>query len=457
MTGDLFDPDTDPDADKARMILVKNLYNFNKLERTAILTDKNPWADLRSRVALRRHGAPAVMVYEALQEISPHPDDIKNKVVLVKPNAGFLARQTGTGLVTDSETVRGAIRFFRDAGAAKVLVGDGSIAGVDASEALKAAGIERVAREEGAEPVNLDNGKPVQMEIKNPMAVDTAKVSSIAIEADLIVSMPVMKSHMNTVASLGIKNMKGCLHRHEKQRFHHLAEEERFRRWHRWKTLERAIADLYSVLLPGMVVMDGIVAMEGMGPSMGDPKPLGLVLASRNILAAELAALYIMGIHWREVPHVSLAAEKTGVDLPEEISALNVDRNSLEEVRSPFARSVPEDISTLFPSFEIIEGDACSACCATVMAFLKQKGRAYEGRKAGSLRIALGKNIDPDLIDERTILLGNCTADLRGRGRFLPGCPPVGSDIEREIARMDGEGVVSLQARKSTGSREGCV
>jgi uncharacterized protein (DUF362 family) len=395
------------------------------------------------------------MVYEALREISPDPGDIKNKVVLVKPNAGFLAKQTGTGLVTDSETVRGAIRFFRDAGAARVRVGDGSIAGVDASEALRAARIDGVTREEGAEPVNLDKGKPVQIEINNPMAVDSVKVSSIALEADLIVSMPVMKSHMNTVASLGIKNMKGCLHRHEKQRFHHLVEEERFLRWHRWKTLERAIADLYSVLRPGMVVMDGIVAMEGMGPSMGDPKPLGLVVASRNALAAELAALHIMGIHWSEVPHVFLAAEKTGMDLPEDISVLNIDRASLEEFRSPFARAVPEDISRLFPCFEIIEGDACSACSATVMAFLKQKGRAYENREKGSLRIALGKNIDPDSIDECTILLGNCTADLRSRGRFLPGCPPVGSDIEREIASMDEEGSGSPRVRKSTGSREG--
>lgn len=397
------------------------------------------------------------MVYEALQEISPHPGDIQNKVVLVKPNAGFLAGRIGTGLVTDSETVRGAIRFFRDAGAAKVLVGDGSIAGVDAFEALKAARIEHVAREEGAEPLSLDKGKSVEIEIENPMAVDTVKVSSIAHEADLIVSMPVMKSHMNTVASLGIKNMKGCLYQHEKQRFHHLAEEDRFRPWHRWRTLERAIADLYSVLRPAMVVMDGIVAMEGMGPSMGDPKPLGLVIASRNVLAAELAGLYIMGIHWREVPHVLLAAQKTGVDLPEEISALNIDQDALKTFQNPFARAVPEDIAKFFPSFEILEGDACSACCATVMAFLKQKGPAYESRRAGSLRIALGKNIDPDWIDKDTILLGNCTAKLRSHGRFLPGCPPVGSDIEREIGRMDDEGIAAPQVQKPAGSRKRCL
>lgn len=433
------------------------IFKFHALERTASLTDKSPSRDLSSRVALRGGGAPADMVYQALEEVSPDPTGIRNKVVLVKPNAGFLAERIGTGLVTDSETVRGAIRFFRDAGAAKVLVGDGAIAGVDASEALKAAGIEAAARQEGGLPVNLDKGEPVHVAVKDPMAVDGVRLSSIALEADLLVSVPVMKSHMNTVASLGIKNLKGCLLRREKQRFHHLAEEERFQRWHRWKTLERAIADLYSVLRPGIVVVDGVVAMEGMGPSMGDPKPLGLVLASRNVLAAEMAALYIMGIHWREVPHVFLAAQKAGVDLPEEISALDVDLNALKAFRSPFARAVPENIAAMFPCFKIMEGDACSACCATVMAFLKQKGRRYEDRKEGSLRIVLGKNIDPDLVDDATILLGNCTAGLRGRGRFLPGCPPVGSDIEREIGRMDEEGIGAPGTQKIIRRRGGSL
>ncbi len=410
--------------------------------------------DLLSRVAIRRRREPAEMVYQALEEASPDPDDIKNKVVLVKPNAGFLPERPGSGMVTDSETVRGTVRFFRDAGAAKVLVGDGAVAGVDASEALRAAGIEKAALEEGALPVDLDKGQPVYVDIENPMAVDRVKISSIAFEADFIVSVPVMKSHMNTVVSLAIKNLKGCLHRREKQRFHHLAEKERFRRWHHWKTLERAVADLYSVLRPSMVVIDGIVAMEGMGPSMGDPKPLGLVLASRDTLAAELVSLHIMGFHWREVPHVFLAAEKTGVHLPDEVSSLDVDGGLLEKVTSPFTRAVAEDISALFPCFEIIEGDACSACCATVMAFLKQKGRRYEDRKAGSLRIALGKNIDLDLVDDKTILLGNCTAKLRTRGRFLAGCPPVGSDIEREIEDMDRESGLETLAGKSTGNRE---
>jgi len=392
-----------------------------------------------SRVALRRHRSPVDMAYEALEEISPDPEIYRGRVVLVKPNAGFMPARLRTGLVTDAETVRGVVRFFRGAGAARVLVGDGAVAGVDAAAALEAAGIAGAAREEGAVPVNLDEGRPVKIAVPEPMAVDHVVVSSFVLEVDLLVSVPVMKSHMNAVASLGIKNLKGCLHRREKQRFHHLAEEERFKCWHRWKTLERAIADLYGVLKPHITVLDGIVGMEGLGPSMGDPKPLGIIAASRSPLAAELVGLHIMGLHWKEVPHVFLAAEKTGVRLPDEVARLHVDAASLRSFRNPFARAVAGDVASLFPHFEIIEGDACSACCATVMAFLKQSGDRYAGHGPGRIRIAFGRNLDPEVIDGRTILLGNCTADFRARGRFLVGCPPVGSDIAREISAIDWE------------------
>ena len=395
---------------------------------------------MKSRVAIRRGGVPADMAYQALVEASSDPGAFRNKTVLVKPNAGFIAKSPGTGMVTDSETVRGVVRFFRDAGAGRVLVGDGAIAGVDAAEALEAAGMAEVARQEGGIPVNLDNGRPVQVHVENPMAVDRMKISSIAFEADILVSVPVMKSHMNTVISLGIKNLKGCLHRREKQRFHHLIEEDRFRPWHRWKTLERAIADLYRMMPPHAVVLDGIVGMEGLGPTMGEPKPLGLVIASESPLAAEVAGLHVMGLHWRDVPHVFLSAEKAGVALPEQADLLNVDRNLLHEAYSPFARALPEDIAHLYPHFQIVEGDACSACCATVTAFLKQSGAGYVGRLPGDIRIVLGKNVAPGLVDRKTILLGNCTMDLRDRGRFIVGCPPVGSDIVREISEIDKEG-----------------
>jgi uncharacterized protein (DUF362 family) len=294
----------------------------------------------------------------------------------------------------------------------------------------------KVAREEGVRLVNLDAGEPVTVEVPEPMAVDRLKVSSLALEAEAIVSVPVMKCHMHVGATLGIKNMKGCLHRRQKQRLHHLAEGESFARWHAHRTLDRAIADLFSILPPDLTVVDGIVGLEGLGPMLGDPKPLGLVLASGNALAADVAALYLMGLSCSDVPHVMLSARKAGL-APPPWDELNLDRARFDSLRAPFRPAVAEDITAKFPQFRFLEGKTCSACLATLMAFLQTYGEGYAGREP--VCIAAGKGLEPELIARQTVLLGNCTAKVAKLGRYVEGCPPIPSDIVRAIAALDEE------------------
>ena len=239
-----------------------------------------------------RHGEdPAAMTMEVLREVVTR--DFRNKSVLIKPNLGFLS-SSGTGIVTHCEVVRGVIRFMKEAGALP-FVGDSCIFGVNQQEAFEKSGALAVTREEGVDLINLDEGEPVVIEIPAPLAVDQVKISSHVAHADCIVSVPVMKTHMYTIASLSLKNMKGCLYQREKMRFHHLREEERFAAWHAFKNLDRAVADLSSGLYADLVVIDGIVAMEGLGPMIGEPKPLGLVLAAEDPIAADTAAAFLMG------------------------------------------------------------------------------------------------------------------------------------------------------------------
>ncbi len=381
-----------------------------------------------TRIAIR-HGGPATdMTLDLLREIGG--DDFKGKTVLVKPNAGFKS-VPGSGVITNCEVVRGVVRFLKEAGANRILVGDSSILGVDPDEALEASGIAGVAREEGCAVVNLENGDPVTLTVSNPMAVDRIKVSSIALEADKIVSVPVMKTHMHARATLGIKNMKGCLHGRQKTQFHHLKEQDRFSRWHDYKALDRAIADLSSVLLPDLVVIDGTMAMEGLGPMIGDPKPMHLVLGGQDPIAVDAAAAYLMGLTPDEPEHLFLAATKRGRTVPR-LEEIDCDRSMFATLRSPFKPAVAEDVSAQYPEFVLAEGESCSACHATVMAFLKVMGRTYADKT--KTQLAFGRDIDPDaLTGDRLILLGNCTAKLRGRGEFLEGCPPVPSDIVRAM------------------------
>jgi uncharacterized protein (DUF362 family) len=390
---------------------------------------------LRPKVGIRQGGNPAGMTVELLREVVTQ--DFRNRSVLVKPNLGFLG-DSGTGIITHCEVVRGVVRFMKEVGA-QPFIGDSCIFGVNPKEVFERSGTATIAREEGVDLINLDEGRPVPFHVPDPYAVDGFKVSSYAAEADRIVSVPVMKTHMHVIASLSLKNMKGCLHQREKMRFHHLREEDRFLAWHPYKNLDRAVADLASVLYADLAVIDGIVAMEGLGPGLGEPKPLGLVLAGEDSIATDIAALFLMGFTEKELPHLALAMTKrkrTGLTFED----LDVDREAFLALRSPFKRAVPEDISAQFPEFTITSGETCSACDATMMAFLKTWGKSYSGKDVP--QIAMGKRIDPRRIHkERCILVGNCTAKLREMGIFLEGCPPIPSDILKAIDQYHSEGI----------------
>ena len=261
------------------------------------------------------------------------------------------------------------------------------------------------------------------------------KISSYAAEADCIVSVPVMKTHMYAIASLSLKNMKGCLHQREKMRFHHLREEDRFAPWHGFKNLDRAVADLSSVLYADLVVIDGIVAMEGLGPISESRSPLAWSWQAEDPIAADTAALFLMGFSAGESSSRQPGGDEAKAHGGVRRSAIWIGSASLA-LRTPFKRAVAEDVTAQFPEFRFSTGETCSACEATAMAFLKTYGKKYAGME--TVQVVMGKKVDPkEWIRERCIVLGNCAARFREMGIFLEGCPPIPSDLMKAVTGLN--------------------
>lgn len=388
---------------------------------------------MAARVAIRKNDAPVKMVREAMAE-ALDPGDVSGKLVLVKPNCCY-PTPGGTGVVTHPETARGVIKYLKEAKAGEIWLGDSAIYGLDTDEALEKSGLAQVTKDENIRLVNLDDCEPVKLETPRPMAVESMQVSSLALEAEMIISVPVMKCHMHAGASLGLKNMKGCLWGRQKRDFHHLQEKDAFKPWHEYKNIDRAIADLFSVLPPQAVVLDGVVGMEGLGPLLGQPKPLGLVAASKSPLAADLTGLALMGLDVITAAHILLAAHKIGWLNPE-LTDLNLDGELLRSTASQFKPAKAEDLSRKYPQFKVQEGQTCSACPATMTAFLLTHGDKYAGRD--QVCVALGKGLDLSTVPDGSVLFGNCTVKLRDKGEFVAGCPPVPSDLVKAIAALDG-------------------
>ena len=100
---------------------------------------------------------------------------------------------------------------------------------------------------------------------------------------------------------------------------------------------------------------------------------------------------------------------------------------------SPFAPP-PENLTIEFPNITVLDRSSCSACQSTLLLFLaRYKDRLFDYFPAqGTVQIAIGKGHTE--LPAGTLLIGNCTAHHRQQGVFVPGCPPVGSQIFAALA-----------------------
>ena len=104
----------------------------------------------------------------------------------------------------------------------------------------------------------------------------TYKYSKLIDTCDVLIEIPKFKTHMLTNYTGAVKNMFGCINKEQRKETHKLIDEDDF---------ANALCSIYSIREPDIIIMDAIIAMEGMGPSFGTPKYLGnLVLGTDGVL-----------------------------------------------------------------------------------------------------------------------------------------------------------------------------
>jgi uncharacterized protein (DUF362 family) len=360
---------------------------------------------------------------DALAEVDLSP--ARGKRVLLKPNAGRVA-PPGEGIVTDPQVMAAAIDVFNKAGA-HVAVGESPIVGVKTLEAFGASGIAAVAQERHCPLIEMNARLFVKVPVPDGLAIRSLKVCPEVLEYDLVVSVPVMKMHMHTGVTLAVKNMKGCLWRRSKVKLHMLPPVE----GREEKPIDIAIADMAGVLRPHLSIIDGTVGMEGLGPSAGQAKHLDAVVVSADAFAADAIACELMGTEAKEIPHLRMGAERGyGVI---DLDSISVTPDHWRQWQSAFLPP-PENLSIEFPNVHVLDANSCSACQATLFLFLKHYGdRLFDYFDKGTgVCIAIGKGHEE--VPEGTLCIGNCAAPFRHRGIFIPGCPPVSSEILTAIS-----------------------
>jgi uncharacterized protein (DUF362 family) len=390
--------------------------------------EKDRTTFMNSLVIVSKGEDPYQTTKGALQQF-PLPN-LKGRKILIKPNAARAALP-GQGVTTHPSVVEATIDHLKERGATDIVIGESCIFGVDAKEAFRVTGMKEVSEKEGVELVDLDRFDPMELPVPEGKVIKKIKLPAILKQFDLIISIPVMKTHMHTQVTLSLKNMKGVLWRREKARFHHLRCDAETTRGH--KELDLAISEMASVLFPHFAIIDGTVGMEGMGPAYGTAKQMGIVLAGNNPLSTDAVAARLMGLDPEKIPHLRLSAERGLGEI--RLKNISVQPEDYLKWVTPFTPP-PSKLAIPFPNVIVHDQGSCSACLSTLLVFLQNyhsRLSQYHPLQDGKIHIGIGKHLNR--FPKGTILIGNCASKMKKEGIFIQGCPPVASEIWKTLSQ----------------------
>lgn len=284
--------------------------------------------------------------------------------VLLKPNLLEL-RDGESGATTDRRVVGALVTMSRALGA-NVLVGDSpGLRHRGAGDAvLSATGMRAHCEALGADVTSFDNARVTEAVIEHGEVMKHVFVAAAALEADVVVTIPKLKTHSLTVMTGAVKNLYGVLPGGQKTIGHAIGStHERF---------ADLVVDLYSLVRPQLAVMDAVVGMSGTWRTGKDRIAPGLILASRDSVALDAAACALAGLSPFDVPILRRAHERgLGVAEPDRIKIVGNGADARikrfvppmrTSVAWPFMRLFGPLISKEDPSVSPELCDGCGKC-----------------------------------------------------------------------------------------------
>lgn len=237
--------------------------------------------------------------------------------VLLKPN--FIApKSRHHATQTDPAIIIETAKLLKDFGA-RPFIGD-SPAWSNTHACIKALKLEEPLRKLSVPVKQLDKPRKCRIGAENT----TIWISSIALDADVIINLPKFKSHQQLVATFAVKNMFGCISGKRKALWH-------FQKGKRADDFCRLLIEIYQFMNPALTIIDAVIAMDGPGPINGRARPFGWLIGGTDPIACETICAGLIGMEPLNLPIVKTAKKIgfgcsntvdisiSGDDFPEEL------------------------------------------------------------------------------------------------------------------------------------------
>ncbi|MEW5922576.1 MAG: DUF362 domain-containing protein [Candidatus Zixiibacteriota bacterium] len=279
--------------------------------------------------------------------------------VLLKPNM-ISAKAPERAITTHPEIVSAVANEVRKIGATPIVGDSPGGAKININRIWENTGMKAMADREGLQLVNFEAAGSQRFRC-NGRAYYLARP---AVEADLIINLPKLKTHVLTLMTGAVKNVFGLIPGFRKGNYH--------KEFPKPRDFAEVIVDILSVKTPALTIMDAVLSMEGDGPSSGQPRWTNLLLASRDPVAVDAIASVIIGLNPERVPTTRVASDAgLGIGWPEMIETLGM---PLEKAKIHDFKLTSNRKLELLPGFFVkaidpfvwirpsIDRDFCTSC-----------------------------------------------------------------------------------------------
>ncbi len=338
--------------------------------------------------------------------------------VFIKPNL-TATQEAITGGVTDIDFVKKLIELIREeCELGHIMVGENTGQGGAMGRYFESHGWRAMCEAYGAELVDFEKDEWGEYPLPDALVLDVVRLPKKVVEADVFISLPVLKNHDTVCVTGAIKNSFGLVSMLDRREIH------------RMYAIEQSVVDIARIRKPDLTIVDGRIGMEGIagGSRFDHPRYANRIIAGDDPVAVDVVCAHVM----MQNPRVCYLdwCDAYGVGNAN-LDYVNFRGMSLEEAKVKFM-SPGEQIAELTDDrIHMHDLGACSRCISLTQGTLRRFDNPHTILREADIVYGPGEwKIEEKDRKETCILVGDCIMEkYRGMGTWVPGCPATEEEI----------------------------